>query len=323
MKNNLLKNFKIYVAGHNGMVGRSVVRYLKKEGVKNIIFANRKKLNLLNTRDLEKFIKFKRPHIVINCAGKVGGILANASYPVEFMNENILIQLNLINISYKYKIKHFVNLGSSCIYPKNSKQPIKEKYLLSNELEKTNEAYALAKIIGVKVCEFYNQQYKTNFFTLMPCNLYGPYDNFHLKNSHFIPALIKKFIEAKRKKKNSVEIWGSGIPRREVMHVDDLADAIGYLLKLKINNDKKFLKIIKKNSLINVGSGKELQIKKFAEIINQLTLSNKKLRFNRKFPDGTKRKVLDFLIMRKIGWKSKINLYDGLKDTISWYKANY
>ena len=323
MKNNLLKNFKIYVAGHNGMVGRSVVRYLKKEGVKNIIFANRKKLNLLNTRDLEKFIKFKRPHIVINCAGKVGGILANASYPVEFMNENILIQLNLINISYKYKIKHFVNLGSSCIYPKNSKQPIKEKYLLSNELEKTNEAYALAKIIGVKVCEFYNQQYKTNFFTLMPCNLYGPYDNFHLKNSHFIPALIKKFIEAKRKKKNSVEIWGSGIPRREVMHVDDLADAIGHLLKLKINNNKKLLKILKNNSLINVGSGQEFQIKKFAEIINKLTLSNKKLKFNKKYPDGTKRKILDISILKKIGWKSKINLNDGLKNTISWYKNNY
>jgi len=323
MKNNLLKNFKIYVAGHNGMVGRSVVRYLKNEGVKNIIFANRKKLNLLNTRDLEKFIKSKKPHIVINCAGKVGGILANASYPVEFMNENILIQLNLINLSYKYKIKHFVNLGSSCIYPKNSKQPIKEKYLLSNELEKTNEAYALAKIIGLKVCEFYNQQYKTNFFTLMPCNLYGPYDNFHLKNSHFIPALIKKFIEAKRKKKNSVEIWGSGMPRREVMHVDDLADAIGYLLKLKINNNKRLLKILKNNSLINVGSGQEFQIKKFAEIINRLTLSFKKLRFNKKFPDGTKRKILDNLIMKKIGWKSKIKLYDGLKNTISWYKANY
>ena len=188
MKNKLLKNFSIYVAGHNGMVGRAVVRYLKKEGVRNIIFANRKRLNLLNTKDLEKFIKSKKPDIVINCAGRVGGILANSSYPVEFINENIFIQLNLINLSYKYKIKHFVNLGSSCIYPKNSKQPIKEKYLLSNELEKTNEAYALAKIVGLKVCEFYNQQYKTDFFTLMPCNLYGPFDNFHLKNSHFIPA---------------------------------------------------------------------------------------------------------------------------------------
>ena len=323
MKNKPLKNFKIYVAGHNGMVGRAVVRYLKKEGARNIIFAGRKKLDLLNSRDLEKFIKTKKPDIVINCAGKVGGILANASYPVEFMNENILIQLNLINFSYKYKIKHFVNLGSSCIYPKNSKQPIKEKYLLSNQLEKTNEAYSLAKIVGLKVCEFYNQQYKTNFFTLMPCNLYGPYDNFHLKNSHFIPALIKKFIEAKRRNKNSVEIWGSGLPRREVMHVDDLANAIGYLLKLKVNNDKKFLKILRNNSLINVGSGQEFQIKKFAEIINRLTLSNKKLRFNKKFPDGTKRKILDISILKKIGWKSKIKLYDGLKNTINWYKINY
>ena len=322
MKKKLLKNFKIYVAGHNGMVGRAIVRYLKKEGVRKIIFAERKKLNLLNTKYLEKFIKSKKPDIVINCAGKVGGILANASYPVEFMNENILIQLNLINLSYKYKIKHFVNLGSSCIYPKNAKQPIKEKYLLSNQLEKTNEAYALAKIVGLKFCEFYNQQYKTNFFTLMPCNLYGPYDNFHLKNSHFIPALIKKFIEAKRRNKYSVEIWGSGLPRREVMHVDDLANAIGFLLKLKINNDKKFLKILKNNSLINVGSGQEFQIKKFAEIINKLTLSNKKLRFNKKFPDGTKRKILDISILKKIGWKSKIRLSDGLKNTISWYKRN-
>tara|TARA_B100000035_G_C21019468_1_gene563372 strand:+ start:556 stop:1527 length:972 start_codon:yes stop_codon:yes gene_type:complete len=323
MNNKLLKNFKIYVAGHNGMVGRAVVRYLKKKGVKNIIFVERKKLNLLNVKDLEKFIKSKKPDIIINCAGRVGGILANASYPVEFMNENIFIQLNLINLSHKYKIKHFVNLGSSCIYPKNSKQPIREKYLLSSQLEKTNEAYALAKIVGLKVCEFYNQQYKTNFFTLMPCNLYGPYDNFHLKNSHFIPALIKKFIEAKRRNKNSVEIWGSGLPRREVMHVDDLANAIGYLLQLKINNDKKFLKILKNNSLINVGSGQEFQIKKFAEIINKLTFSNKKLRFNKKFPDGTKRKILDISILKKIGWRSKINLYDGLKNTISWYKTNY
>ncbi len=322
MKKKLLKNFKIYVAGHNGMVGRAIVRYLKKEGVRKIIFAERKKLNLLDTKYLEKFIKSKKPDIVINCAGKVGGILANASYPVEFMNENILIQLNLINLSYKYKIKHFVNLGSSCIYPKNAKQPIKERYLLSNQLEKTNEAYALAKIVGLKFCEFYNQQYKTNFFTLMPCNLYGPYDNFHLKNSHFIPALIKKFIEAKRRNKNSVEIWGSGLPRREVMHVDDLANAIGFLLKLKINNDKKFLKILKNNSLINVGSGQEFQIKKFAEIINKLTLSNKKLRFNKKFPDGTKRKILDISILKKIGWKSKIKLSDGLKNTIIWYKRN-
>ena len=322
MKKKLLKNFKIYVAGHNGMVGRAIVRYLKKEGVRKIIFAERKKLNLLDTKYLEKFIKSKKPDIVINCAGKVGGILANASYPVEFMNENILIQLNLINLSYKYKIKHFVNLGSSCIYPKNAKQPIKERYLLSNQLEKTNEAYALAKIVGLKFCEFYNHQYKTNFFTLMPCNLYGPYDNFHLKNSHFIPALIKKFIEAKRRNKNSVEIWGSGLPRREVMHVDDLANAIGFLLKLKINNDKKFLKILKNNSLINVGSGQEFQIKKFAEIINKLTLSNKKLRFNKKFPDGTKRKILDISILKKIGWKSKIKLSDGLKNTIIWYKRN-
>ena len=324
MKNKILKNFKIYVAGHNGMVGRAVIQYLKKEGVKKVIFADRKKLNLLHDKDLEKFIKTKKPDIIVNCAGKVGGILANASFPVEFINENIFIQLNLINLAHKYKIKHFINLGSSCIYPKNSKQPIKENYLLSSELEKTNEAYALAKIVGLKVCEFYNHQYKTNFFTLMPCNLYGPFDNFHSKNSHFIPALIKKFIEAKRKKKSLVEIWGSGLPRREVMHVNDLANAIGHLLKLKINNNKKLLKIIRINSLINVGSGQEFTIKQFAELISKLTLGKfkYKLKFNKKYPDGTKRKILDNTILKKFGWKPKISLKDGLKNTIKWYVEN-
>ena len=269
------------------------------------------------------FLKKKKPDFIFLAAAKVGGIHSNNKYKANFIYENLMIQSNIIHSAYMNGIKELIFLGSSCVYPKNSKQPIKEKYLLSNQLEKTNEAYSLAKIVGFKVCEFYNQQYKTNFFTLMPCNLYGPYDNFHSRNSHFIPALIKKFIEAKRKKKNVVEIWGSGLPRREVMHVDDLANAIGYLLKLKINNNQKLLKIIKDNSLINVGSGQEFQIKKFAEIINKLTFSNKRLRFNKKFPDGTKRKILDISILKKIGWKSKINLYDGLKNTISWYKSNY
>ena len=323
MKKKFLKNLRIYVAGHRGMVGRAVIRYLEKKGIKNLIFANKKELNLLNIKELEKFIKIKKPNVIINCAGKVGGILANSKYPVEFMNENIFIQLNLINLAYKYNIKHLINLGSSCIYPKKSKQPIKERYLLSSELEKTNEAYALAKIVGLKVCEFYNQQYKTNYFTLMPCNLYGPFDNFHLKNSHFIPALIKKFIEAKRKKKLSVEIWGSGLPKREIMHVDDLAYAIGYLLELKINNNKKLLNHIKNESLINVGSGKDFSIKNFAKIINNLTGANKDLKFNKKFPDGTMRKILDSSFINKLGWKPSVKIADGLKETINWYHNNH
>ena len=323
MKKKSLKNFKIYIAGHSGMVGRAVLRHLKNVGVKKIITVSRNNLDLLNLSKLKKFIKNNCPDIIINCAGKVGGIFANSKYPVQFINDNIFIQLNLINTAFENDIKHFVNLGSSCIYPKKSKQPIKEKYLLTSPLEKTNEAYALAKIVGLKVCEFYNNQFNTNYFTLMPCNLYGPYDNFHIKNSHFIPALIKKFIEAKRKKKKHVEIWGSGLPKREVMHVDDLADAIEYLLKLKINNNKKLLQQIKHESLINIGSGQEFNIKEFAEIINELTISKKKLRYNKKFPDGTMRKVLDISTINKLGWKSKINLRDGLRSVINWYKSNY
>tara|TARA_B100001123_G_C15343016_1_gene1035825 strand:- start:877 stop:1848 length:972 start_codon:yes stop_codon:yes gene_type:complete len=323
MKKKSLKNFKIYIAGHNGMVGKAVLKHLKIAGVKKLITVSRKKLDLLNLNKLKKYIKKNKPDVIINCAGKVGGILANSKYPVQFINDNIFIQLNLINTAFENNIKHFINLGSSCIYPKNSKQPIKEKYLLTGPLEKTNEAYALAKIVGLKTCDFYNQQYKTNYFTLMPCNLYGPYDNFNTKNSHFIPALIKKFIEAKRKKKKQVEIWGSGQPKREVMHVDDLADAIGYLLQLKVNNHKKLMNFIKSDSLINIGSGQEFKIKKFAEIIKEITFSRKKLKFNKKLPDGTKRKVLDISIIKKLGWRSKIKLTDGLRSTINWYKSNY
>ena len=231
---------KVLIAGAHGMVGKALVSELKLKKNIKLLTPTKKELNYLNFKEVDKYFKKRRPNFVYIVAAKVGGILANKKNKIEFFENNQLIQMNLFKCINKYKVKKSIFLGSSCIYPKNSKQPIKEKYLLSNQLEKTNEAYALAKIVGLKVCEFYNQQYKTNFFTLMPCNLYGPYDNFHLKNSHFIPALIKKFIEAKRRNKNSVEIWGSGLPRREVMHVDDLANAIGYLLKLKINMIENF-----------------------------------------------------------------------------------
>ena len=323
MKTSSLINKKIYIAGHNGMVGKALYKKLKKLGVRKILTTPRNKVDLLNLEKVKKYLKNNKPDIVINCAGRVGGILANSTYPVEFLNENIFIQLNLINSSYENNIKHFINLGSSCIYPKNSNQPIKEKYLLSSPLEKTNEAYALAKIIGLKACDFYNQQYKTNYLTLMPCNLYGPNDNFHGKNSHFVPALIKKFIEAKRKKQKYVEIWGSGSPKREVMYVDDLAEGIVFILNLKLNNDPKLFKYINSNSLINLGSGKEFTVKKYAQIINKLSLSNKKLKFNKKFPDGTKRKVLDISIIKKLGWKSRTTLEKGLIKTISWYNSEY
>ena len=317
------KKLKVFIAGHNGMVGRSLTNYLKKKEFGKIITASRKRLNLENYDKVNRFIKQKRPDIIINCAGRVGGILANSTFPTEFLNENIDIQSNLIKSSFKNKIDHFINLGSSCIYPKNSKQPIKEKYLLSSSLEKTNEAYALAKIVGLKMCEYYNQQYKKSYFTLMPCNLYGPNDNFDLKNSHFIPALIKKIIHSKIKNKRSIEIWGTGKPKREVMHVDDLSSAIYFIIKKKLNNNKLLLNYLKKSSLINVGSRNEYTIKQYAILITKLVENKYKLVFNKSYPDGTKRKILDNSFMKKLGWKPKISLYNGLSDTIKWYKNNY
>ena len=305
------------------MVGRSIHKYLLKKKIGNIITTDRKKLNLENLSKVNKFIKKKKPHVIINCAGKVGGILANNSYPTEFLNENILIQSNLIRSAYLNNIDHFINLGSSCIYPKKSKQPIKEKYLLTGSLEKTNEAYALAKIVGLKMCEFYNTQYKKSYVTLMPCNLYGPNDNFNLNNSHFIPALIKKIIKNKNKENELIEIWGTGKPKREVMHVDDLSSAIYFILKKKLQNNKKLLNHIKKSSVINIGSGQEFTIKNFAKIISKILDNKNNLKFNKKYPDGTMRKILDNSIIKKLGWYPKINLNRGLTQTINWYKNNY
>ena len=305
------------------MVGRSIHKYLLKKKIGNIITTDRKKLNLENLSKVNKFIIKKKPHVIINCAGKVGGILANNSYPTEFLNENILIQSNLIRSAYLNNINHFINLGSSCIYPKKSKQPIKEKYLLTGSLEKTNEAYALAKIVGLKMCEFYNTQYKKSYLTLMPCNLYGPNDNFNLKNSHFIPALIKKIIKNKSKENELIEIWGTGKPKREVMHVDDLSSAIYFILRKKLQNDKKLLNHIKKSSVINIGSGQEFTIKNFAKIISKILDNKNNLKFNKKYPDGTMRKILDNSIIKKLGWSPKINLNNGLTQTINWYRNNY
>ena len=316
---NQLHKLKIFIAGHKGMVGASLYNYFTKNNITKIITATRKQLDLQNPGNVDKFIRKNKPDVIINCAGKVGGILANSTYPTEFLYENIYIQTNLIKSAYKNKVKHFINLGSSCIYPKNAKQPIKEKYLLSSELEKTNEAYALSKIVGLKACQFYNEQYQTNYFTLMPCNLYGPNDNYDSKNSHFIPALIKKIVNGKSKKMKTVEVWGSGKPKREIMHVDDLASAIFFILNKKISNKKKFNKFLKDNCVINVGSGQEYSIKEFATLISTLSSKKTKFKFNRKFPDGTKRKILDNSLLNKLGWKPTISVKDGLKSTIDLY----
>ena len=305
------------------MVGKSIHNYFIRNKIGRIITENRVNLNLENFYNVDKFIKKNKPDVIVNCAGRVGGILANNSFPTEFLSENIAIQKNLITSSYLNNIEHFINLGSSCIYPKNSKQPIKESYLLTGSLEKTNEAYALAKIVGLKMCEFYNSQYNKSYLTLMPCNLYGPNDNFDSKESHFLPALIKKVILDNKQNNKSIEIWGTGKPKREVMHVDDLASAIGFILKKKIKNDSKLLKLIKKSSVINVGSGNEHSIANFAKIICKLLSNKNKLNFNQNYPDGTMRKILDCTRIRSLGWRPKIKIKQGLLATINWYKDNY
>ncbi len=305
------------------MVGSSLLRYFKRKKFGKLLYVTRSMLNLENPIKVDNYIKKHKPDVIVNCAGKVGGILANSTYPTEFLNENILIQTNLIKSAYKNNISHFINLGSSCIYPKHSKQPIKENYLLSGSLEKTNEAYALAKIVGLKLCEYYNKQFKKTYLTLMPCNLYGPNDNFNLKNSHFIPALISKIVKAKKSKNKFVEIWGSGKPKREIMHVDDLSSAIFFIINKKLLNDKRLLSYLKKTSLINIGSGNEYSIKQFASKIIKIVNVKSKLRFNKKFPDGTLRKILDTKFINKLGWKSNITINKGLKHTIDWYIKEY
>jgi len=317
------KEIKIFITGHKGMVGSSLLNFFKKKNYGKLLHATRSTLNLENSVKVDNFIKKHKPDVIVNCAGKVGGILANSIYPTEFLNENILIQTNLIKSAYNNNISHFINLGSSCIYPKYSKQPIKENYLLSGSLEKTNEAYAIAKIVGLKLCEYYNKQFKTSFLTLMPCNLYGPNDNFDLKNSHFLPALINKVVKAKKLKSKFVEIWGTGKPKREIMYVDDLSSAIFFIINKKISNDRRLLNYLKKNSLINIGSGNEYSIKEFASKIIKIVNIKSKLKFNKNFPDGTMRKILDTNFINKMGWKSNTTLNQGLRYTIDWYINKY
>ena len=316
----LSKKSSIFVTGHKGLVGSAIVRRLIYQGYKNIITIDRNKLDLRDQKKVFNFFQKKKINAVINAAGYVGGIYANNIYKAKFIYDNLAIQNNIIHSCYTHKIKSLIFLGSSCIYPKNAKQPIKEKYLLTGELEKTNEPYAIAKIAGIKMCESYNFQYKTNYKCLMPCNLYGPNDNFDTKNSHFLPALIKKIISGNKYKNKSIEIWGTGKPKREVMHVDDLAAAISFILKKKINNNLKLLKLIKKSSVINVGTGDEHSIADFAKIICKLTNNKNKLSFNQDYPDGTMRKILDSSLIRGLGWKPKIQIRKGLSDTINWYK---
>ena len=295
------KDSKIYVAGHNGMVGSSIQRLLKFKGFNNLINANSSDLDLRNQKSVKDFFKSQKPEYVFLAAAKVGGILANNTYRAEFLYDNMMIQNNVIHQSYKNNVKKLLFLGSSCIYPKLAPQPLKEEYLLSDYLENTNEPYAIAKIAGIKLCEYYRQQYNCNFISVMPCNLYGPNDNYDFRNSHFLPAIFRKFHEAIKNNHSSVEIWGDGSPLREFLHVDDCADACLFLMQNY--NESLF---------INVGSGVEYSIEELAKMIKRKIGYKGQLIFNHDLPNGTPRKIMDVSRINNLGWASKITLEQGI-----------
>jgi GDP-L-fucose synthase len=302
---------KIYVAGHNGLVGSAIVRQLKRNGYKNIIVANRKKLDLTKQLDVLKFLKKKKLDFIFLAAAKVGGIYSNNRYKADYLYENLAIQSNVINGAYLSGVKNLIFLGSSCIYPKKCKQPIKESYLLTGELEPTNDAYAIAKIAGIKMCESYNAQYKTNYKCLMPTNTFGPNDSYDGLNSHFLPALIKKVDKLKDSKKNTLILWGNGKAKREVIHVDDIANACVYFMNKK-----------KKPTLINIGTGKDYTIEYYAKLISKIILAKKKIiiKYDLSKPNGIKRKVMDVSLAKKLGWKYKISLKNAILTTYQSYK---
>ena len=304
------KNSKIFVAGHNGLVGSAIVRKLKKKGYNKIITINKSKLDLTNQNKVYNFFKKKKPKFIFIAAAKVGGIYSNNKYRAEFIYSNLSIQNNIIHSAYRCNIKDMIFLGSSCVYPKFCNQPIKEDFLLNGKLEKTNEPYALAKIAGIKMCESYNDQYKTNYKCLMPTNTFGPNDNYDLLNSHFFPSMIRKIHELKQKKGKNLILWGDGSPKRELIYVDDLADACVFFMNKKI-----------KETIINIGTGKDLTIKEYANLLLKIIYPGKKLKilFDRTKPNGTPRKVLNINLAKKYGWKAKTNIEEAIKITYRDY----
>ena len=305
------KEAKIYVAGHRGMVGSAIVRKLQSLGYCNIITRNSAELDLRNQQLVFDFFNQEKPHYVFLAAAKVGGIMANNHYRAEFLYDNLQIQNNVIHASYLNNVKKLLFLGSSCIYPKRAPQPLKEEYLLTGTLEPTNEPYAIAKICGIKMCEAYRSQYSCNYISAMPTNLYGPNDNYDLKNSHVLPALLKKFHAAKTEGKPEVEIWGTGTPMREFLHVDDLADAC-YFLMQHYNEPE----------LVNVGTGSDISIKDLAMIIKEITGFKGTVYFDKSKPDGTPRKLLDVSKLHNMGWKHKINLREGIESVYQGVKRS-
>jgi GDP-L-fucose synthase len=305
------KNDKIYVAGHRGLVGSAIVRNLEENGYNTLLLRTSKELNLTNQADVNQFFEIEKPDYVFLAAAKVGGIHANDTYPTDFIRDNLQIQTNIIDAAYRNKIKKLLFLGSSCIYPKLAPQPMKEEYLLTGELEPTNEWYAIAKIAGIKMCQAYKKQYGFNAISLMPTNLYGPGDNFNLENSHVMPALIRKFHDAKVNNLPEVEVWGTGTPKREFLHVDDMADATVFLMN---NYDAE--------QFVNVGVGEDVSIKELAEIVKQTVGFAGELKFDSSKPDGTPRKLLDVSKLNEAGWQAKINLAEGVKTTYQWFLDN-
>lgn len=304
------KQAKIFVAGHQGMVGSAICRNLRKNGYGNLVLKEFTELDLRRQSDVESFFAAEKPDYVFLAAAKVGGIQANSTWPAEFIYDNLMIESNLINCAYKYGVKKLLFLGSSCIYPKLAPQPIKESYLLDGKLEPTNEAYAIAKITGIELCKFYRRQYGCDFISVMPTNLYGINDNFDLATSHVLPALIRKFHEAKVKGEKDVVVWGSGTPLREFLYVDDLADACVYLM----NNYSDELHV-------NIGTGEDLDIRELAQLIKSIVGFQGELRFDAEKPDGTPRKLLDVSLLHSLGWKHRVELAEGIRLVYDWYCA--
>ena len=307
----ITKNTKIYIAGHRGMVGSAVWRVLESKGYSNLIGKTSKELDLTNQQAVLNFYNKEQPEVVIDAAAKVGGILANNDFPYQFLMENMQIQNNLIDGAHKASIEKFIFLGSSCIYPKFAQQPLKEEYLLTDSLEPTNEWYAIAKITGVKTCQAIRKQYNKDYVSLMPTNLYGSFDNFDLKSSHVLPAMIRKFHKAKINDNAEVTLWGSGTPMREFLFVDDMAEAVVYALENKLPE-----------YLYNVGSGKDITIKELAETIQKVTGHQGEIIWDSSKPDGTPRKLMDVSKMKEIGWEYRTELQQGIEKTYAWFLEN-
>ncbi len=308
----MLKDSRIFVAGHTGLVGSAIYRQLQSSGYTHVIVKSSKELDLRQSEAVNHFFENNQPEYVFMAAAKVGGIYVNYRYPVEFITDNLSIQLNIIQAAHRYQVTKLLFLGSSCIYPKHSEQPIREEYLLDGKLEPTNEPYAIAKIAGIKMCEAYNRQYGTDFISVMPTNIYGIQDNFNLESAHVLPALIRKIIEAKQSNTETVELWGTGKPRREFLFSDDLADACIYLMQKYSNQDI--------GEFVNVGTGEDIAIADLADIIAQAVGYTGHFVYNDSKPDGVSRKRLDVERMKKLGWEAQTSLTEGIARTVRWYE---